>query len=132
MPWFLDAKANYSFIDDVVNGHMLAMEKGLGGERYILGGENISYRQFIGLFKKINGSSKIIMRIPQWVLKSWSFIEMMRGKLSDHDPTLTPGMVDRFNLDKTFDCSKAIKQLGYSITPFESGLRKTITHLKQI
>jgi len=132
VPWFLDSKANYSFIDDVVRGHLLAMEKGSSCERYILGGENVSYRRFIEIFKKISGTRKMVIRVPSWLLRSWGFIEMMRGKFSDHDPVLTPGMVRRFNLDKMFDCSKAIKQLGYVITPFELGLQRTIDHLKNM
>ena len=132
LPWRLEASSSYSFIDDVVNGHILAMEKGASGERYILGGENISYRRFIELFQIISGTRKIALRIPSWMLRSWGFIEMMRGKFSDHDPLLVPAMVRRFNLDKTFDCSKAVKQLGYVITPFELGLQRTIEHLQKM
>ena len=132
LPWCVNARLNYSFIDDVVNGHILAMDKGAAGERYILGGENISYRRFIDLFQKISGTRKIVIRLPSWVLTSWGFIEVMRAKFSDHEPLLTPGMVRRFNLDKTFDCSKAVKQLGYVITPFELGLQRTIDHLKNL
>jgi len=131
LPWSLDTKANYTFIDDVVQGHILAMEKGLGGEKYILGGENISYRQFIDVIKKISTKKKLYIRIPDVLLKAWSAIELVRGKISKHDPTITPNMIKRFFLDKMFDCSKAIKQLGYHITPFETGLRTTVDYLVQ-
>jgi len=129
LPWHLDVKANYTFINDVVNGHILAMQRGLGGERYILGGENISYRHFIDVVRKNITSKKIFIRTPEIFLKAWSLLELMRGKFSDHDPVITPNMLHRFALDKTFDCSKAVRQLGYTITPFEEGLKTTIEYL---
>ncbi|MEI9909235.1 MAG: NAD-dependent epimerase/dehydratase family protein [Bacteroidota bacterium] len=58
LPWRLGTKANYAFIDDVVNGHILAMEKGLGGERYILGGENVSYKRFTDILKRLSETKK--------------------------------------------------------------------------
>lgn len=131
LPWNLEAKANYAFIDDVVNGHIMAMEKGLGGERYILGGENISYKKFIDVVKKISGVKNIFLRTPSSLVKTWSWIELLRGKLNGHEPILTPSMVKRFSIDKMMDSSKAVKQLGYTITPFEEGMRITIDHLKK-
>ena len=52
MPSCADVVANYAFVDDVVKGHFMAMDKGLGGEKYILGGENISYEQFFDTISK--------------------------------------------------------------------------------
>jgi len=45
---------NYVYIDDVVKGHILAIEKGLPGEKYILGGENVSYSGFFKTLKKVS------------------------------------------------------------------------------
>lgn len=55
MPADKEVVANYAFIDDVVEGHFLAMEKGLGGEKYILGGENISYNNFLIVSERMPG-----------------------------------------------------------------------------
>jgi nucleoside-diphosphate-sugar epimerase len=131
LPWHLDVKANYAFIDDVVCGHVLAMEKGLGGERYILGGENISYRRFVDTVKGISQNKNLHLRIPPFVLNAISRIELMRGKLNGHEPFITPDVARRFQQDKMFDCSKAVRQLNYCITPFEKGIKLTIDHLKK-
>jgi nucleoside-diphosphate-sugar epimerase len=131
VPWHLETKANYAFIDDIVKGHIMAMEKGLGGERYILGGENISYRKFIDTVKKISGVKNIFIRTPSLFTKTYGWLELMRGKLNGHEPLLTPQMIERFTIDKMMDSSKAIKQLGYSITPFEEGMNITIDYLKK-
>jgi nucleoside-diphosphate-sugar epimerase len=131
MPWRLEVKANYAFIDDVVNGHIQAMEKGLGGERYILGGENVSYKRFADTVKQISQTKNTYLRIPPFLLKAFSQVELVRGKLNGHEPWITPNVVKRIQLDKMFDCSKAIRQLGYHITPFEEGMKITIDHLKK-
>jgi nucleoside-diphosphate-sugar epimerase len=130
MPWRLDVKANYAFIDDVVHGHILAMEKGLGGEKYILGGENVSYKRFADTVKEISQTKNIFVRMPPFLLKAFSQAELLRGKLNGHEPLITPNVAKRIQLDKMFDCSKAIRQLGYRITPFEEGMKITIDHLK--
>jgi len=130
MPWHLEVRANYAFIDDVVNGHILAMENGLGGERYILGGENISYKRFMETVKGVAKTKNICIRVPPFLLKAFSQVELARGRLNGHEPLITPNITKRMQLDKIFDCSKAIRQLGYQITPFEEGMKITIDDLK--
>jgi nucleoside-diphosphate-sugar epimerase len=132
VPWKLGVMANYAFIDDVVNGHVQAMAKGLGGERYILGGENVSYMQLIQTVRKITGHANKYLRLPPAVLKAFSQIELLRGKLNGHEPMITPNVARRIQMDKVFDCSKAIHQLGYQVTPFETGMKITIDFLKNI
>ncbi len=131
LPWRLQIKGNYAFIDDVVNGHILAMANGLGGERYILGGENVSYKRLSETVKQFSRSKNIYIRIPPFLLKTFAGFELVRGKLNGHEPLLTPNIARRIELNKTFDCSKSIRQLGYKITPFDVGLKITIEHLKK-
>jgi nucleoside-diphosphate-sugar epimerase len=131
LPWHLDVAANYSYIDDVVNGHMLAMEKGCTGERYILGGENISYRNIIEFIKENLPGLKWFVRTPGFIFKAWAYSEQIRAKLTDYKPVLTSPSVRQFLFTKTFDCSKAINQLGYRITPFSTGIKITIDHFLQ-
>lgn len=121
--------ANYAFVDDVVNGHFLAMEKGLGGEKYILGGENLSYRSFFQMIKQNTDKKIRLIRIPQFLLKVWSFLYMTVCRLLRKETHLSPKVVDRLAQNRALNCDKAIKQLGYSITPFAEGIQKTILHL---
>jgi nucleoside-diphosphate-sugar epimerase len=130
LPWHAEAKGNYAFMEDVVEGHILAMEKSPGGERYILGGENVSYKRFADTVARLAGSKNIFLRIPTVLLKTWSWTELARGKLTDHQPVMTPNIVRRLQSDKAFDCGKAIEKLGYRITPFEKAMRITIDYLK--
>ena len=125
-----DVVANYAFVDDVINGHFLAMEKGLGGEKYILGGENLSYRIFFQTIKQNTGKKIRLIRIPTLLLKIWSFFYMSVCALFGKETHVSPKVVDRLTQNRALSCDKAIRQLGYSITPFSVGIQKTILHLK--
>ena len=122
--------ANYAFVDDVVTGHFLAMEKGLGGEKYILGGENLSYRIFFQTIKQNTGKKIRLIRIPTLLLKIWSFFYRSVCALFGKETHVSPKVVDRLTQNRALSCDKAIRQLGYSITPFSVGIQKTILHLK--
>jgi nucleoside-diphosphate-sugar epimerase len=130
MPSYDDVVANYAFVDDVVNGHFLAMEKGLAGEKYILGGENLSYKTFFQNIKKASGKRIRLIRIPTFLLKLWSFFYMIICGLLRKETHVSPKVIDRLAQNRALSCDKAISQLGYTITPFSEGIQKTILHLK--
>ena len=122
--------ANYAFVDDVIIGHFLAMDKGLGGEKYILGGENLSYRSFFQTIKQNTGKNVRLVRVPKLLLKIWSLFYMCFCRLLGKETHISPRVVDRLAQNRALTCDKAIRQLGYSITPFSVGIQKTIFHLK--
>jgi len=122
--------ANYAFVDDVVAGHFLAMEKGLGGEKYTLGGENLSYKSFFSSIKKYAGKKIRLIAVPTFLLKAWSVLYMTIAKLTGKHTDISPKVVRRILQNRALSCDKAIKQLGYTITPFSEGIRKTILHLQ--
>jgi len=130
VPSYDNVVANYAFVDDVVTGHFLAMDKGLGGEKYILGGENLSYRSFFQLIKQNTGKKIGLIRIPKLLLKIFSFFYMSVCALVGKETHISPKIVDRLAQDRALSSDKAIRQLGYSITPFSIGIHKTILHLK--
>jgi nucleoside-diphosphate-sugar epimerase len=125
-----DVVANYAFVDDVVKGHFLAMDKGLGGEKYILGGENISYKEFFNAIRNCSGKPIRLLHVPIGILKVWSFIHMMVFRISGRTTQVSPRVVKRLLQNRALSCEKALRQLGYSITPFTEGIRQTIHHLK--
>ena len=130
VPSYDTVVANYAFVDDVVNGHFLAMDKGLDGEKYILGGENLSYRSFFQTIKQNTGKKIKLIRIPKLLLKMFSFFYMSICALFGKETHISPKVVDRLAQDRALSSDKAIRQLGYSITPFSVGIQKTILHLK--
>jgi nucleoside-diphosphate-sugar epimerase len=122
--------ANYAYLDDVVNGHIAAMEKGLGGERYILGGEDISFNMFFDTLKHISGKNKTMIKLPQKLIEAYSHIESAKAKLTGLAPVFLPEFADRLKYDQKYSSQKAIDHLNYHITPFAEGLAQTIHYLK--
>ena len=120
---------NYAFIDDVVEGHFLALQKGLAGEKYIIGGENICYGDFFDAIKKHSPKKIHVLPVPKYGLKAWSFIAYIFHLLIGKHTHLTPKTIDRIFENRAVSCKKAIQQLGYQITPFQQGILKTIQYI---
>ena len=118
--------ANYVYVGDVVKGHIAAMEKGVAGQRYILGGEDISYNDFFHHIQAVTLKSYSLYHVPQPIIKLYSQFEKIITELTCLSRVLLPEFADRIGYDQKYDSSKAIEKLGYSITPFKEGLEKTI------
>ena len=130
VPSCKDTVANYAFVDDVVKGHFLAMDKGLGGEKYILGGENISYSHFFNTIRTLAGKKIKLIHVSMHLLKVWSFFHLLANRLVGGQTQISPRIITRLSQNRALSCDKASRQLGYSITPFSEGIRKTIIHLQ--
>ena len=121
--------SNYVFINDLVNGHILAMEKGTSGEKYILGGESLSYAEFFQAIRSISGTRGILLPIPKSIARLYGYWHVAQSKLSGKEPVFSAKSVKQIYCNKSFSSSKAIEELGYSITPFVEALQPTIQFL---
>ena len=123
--------ANYAYLHDVVSGHIAAMEKGLKGNRYILGGEDISFNQFFSVVGIASGIKHRMLRVPQKAIKLYSYVEQVKTRLTGLTPFFLPEFADRLKFDQRYSSEKAAAQLGYRITPFGEAMQKTVDYLKQ-
>lgn len=123
--------ANYCFIDDVVEGHILALNKGKSGENYILGGENISYRDFFNTVKNISGTKTKLIEVPEILVKILSLVQWIQFLTTRKEPYVTTKSIKQIFCNKIFSSNKAISHLGYTITPISEGLQYTIHSLKK-
>jgi len=123
---------NYGFIDDVAEGHLLAMERGKIGERYILGGENVTLERFFQMVDKVDGKKRFKLKIL-WVLPMLTahYLELQAKCLGIYPP-ITPGWVRTFLVDWAFSSEKAEQELGYRKTSFEEALRRTCRWLDDV
>jgi nucleoside-diphosphate-sugar epimerase len=124
--------SNYAYLDDVVEGHVLAMEKGVTGNRYILGGEDRSFNEFFSTLEQVSGKHLGMIRVPQKLIKFYSHIEAFKTKLTGLPPFFLPEFADRILFNQKYSSQKAVTQLGYKITPFTEGMLKTVNHLKTL
>ncbi|MGN8068118.1 NAD-dependent epimerase/dehydratase family protein [Mucilaginibacter sp. 22184] len=122
--------ANYAFLDDVVAGHIAAMSKGVMGERYILGGHDISFNTFFETLQLLSGKKLDMVRIPLKLIQFYSQLEWLKTRLTGIAPVFLPEFADRLKYDQKYSSNKAITQLDYRITPFAEGLSKTANYLR--
>lgn len=120
---------NYVLVDDLVAGHLLAMEKGRVGERYILGGENISLAGLLRLVDVLTGKKHIQIGLPRPVAMSYARLERLKAEWLGLYPRITPGWVETFLEDWAYSSAKAETELGYRITPLREGVRRTLDWL---
>ncbi|HEY9195639.1 MAG TPA: NAD-dependent epimerase/dehydratase family protein, partial [Mucilaginibacter sp.] len=122
--------ANYAFLDDVIAGHIAAMDKGITGNRYILGGEDITFNDFFNTLGKTSGRYRNMLKVPQKVIKAYSHVELLKTRLTGLPPFFLPEFADRLKFDQKYSSQKAMEQLGYRITPFTEGMARTVNYLK--
>ena len=119
---------SFSFNADVVAAHLAALEKGKVGEEYVLGGDNRSLNDFFQVLGDISGVRRRVRHLPFVAGKMVGTIEVARARLLGHRPQLTPGVVEIFKHDWVYSSAKAVRELGYRVTPLEEGLRRTLSH----
>jgi len=124
---YVDTGLNIVDVEDVAAGHLLAAERGRVGERYVLGGQNLTLKQLLALLAEISGRPPVRLRIPHSVALAWSYVDVSLARLSPHrTPAATPDKVRLSRRYEFFDPRKAVQELGLPQTPVEEGLRKAV------
>ena len=122
---------NYVYVDDVARGHYLAMLKGRIGERYILGGENASLRQFYTYVEEVSGIRRRGLPIFMPGAMTLSHLFVLWAKLTGGHPPISPGWVRTFAADWCYSCDKAKTELGYDPIPLSEAVRRTYEWLQE-
>jgi len=119
---------SYSYVDDVAEGHCAALERGTAGGRYELGGENATQTRVFELVRQLAGR-RPPMRIPFPVATTLGAAEELRVTVFGGTPLITRGAVEIFRHDWSLDSSRAVRELDYTMTPLDEGIRRTLTSL---
>lgn len=131
LPAVVDSKLNFVYIDDVVRGHILAMERGAVGQRYILGGENASLVQFLTLAAETAGVRRQPRTVPFWLLRLTASFLGMVSRISGRRPAVSPDEAATALHSFIFDNGKARRELGVEFTPLREGVRSTVGWLQE-
>jgi farnesol dehydrogenase len=121
---------NYVYVDDAVKGHVLALEHGKPGERYILGGSNVSYVDFFKQLSEISQKKYGMLKLPLSVMIVIAYVMLGFSKITGTKPLITPGWVRKFNHHWNVSSAKAEKELDYHPVSIQRGMQKTLEWLK--
>jgi farnesol dehydrogenase len=122
---------NYVYVDDVVKGHLQAMARGKSGERYIIGGENISYDRFFRKLRAITGRNQRLFHIPYRIMFFAGSAQFWFAHLTGKAPLITPQWLRKYLHHWAVSVEKAEDELGFKVTTLDEGLRKTVDWLNQ-
>jgi dihydroflavonol-4-reductase len=107
-------------------GHLLALEKGVSGESYILGGENYRYTDMMRRTLRIAGEKRRIWEVPTIMLKPVAYLLLAIANKTGNAPLMTPSEVDMARKGLVLDTTKARRELGLTIRPLEQSLRDSL------
>jgi dihydroflavonol-4-reductase len=126
-PAYMDTGLNLVDVNEVAKTHADALDVGRPGERYILGGENLTLKQILDKMSAITGLPSPSMRVPQSVAMVFAFWDQtITGKLRGQEPRATVEAV-RMGKKKMFVSSaKAERELGFRVVPVYPALRSAI------
>ena len=106
------------------------MKNGLGGEKYILGGENVSFKTFFQELRMLSGTKAKLIEAPRYVVKIWALIEWCKYLITKKEPFVTAKGIHHMYANKIYKNEKAKQKLGYQPTPLREALKQTIQFLK--
>ena len=116
----------YAFVEGVADGHLLAAERGIDGERYILADGYANFRELAETAKRIARRGRIPPTMPVPVAKAVAAVGAGISSIIRRPPLLPRGQLEYILWQARPDSSKAQRELGWKTTPLDEGVRKTL------
>ena len=127
IPGYLDTGMNLVDVGDVAEGHILAMERGRPGERYILGHRNLTLRQVFGMLAEITGRRPPRIRFPYWLVMGAAYCDQwVESGIMRRPPAIPVEGIKVARHPMYVSCRKAISELGLPQSPVENALEKAV------
>lgn len=131
IPAFVDTGLNLAHVGDVAEGHFLALEKGGIGERYILGGEDVSLQQMLATIAKLAGRKAPTINLPRAPLYPLAYAAEAVAKITGKEPFLTADALNMSKYRMFFSSAKAKRDLGYTARPYGEALKDAFNWFQQ-
>jgi dihydroflavonol-4-reductase len=130
MPAFVDTGLNIVHVDDVAEGHLAAAERGRVGERYILGGENMTLAEILAEISEVVGRRPPRLRVPHSVLFPVAIGAELAARVTGRDPFVTLDGVRMSRKKMYFSSEKASRELGYAPRPAREAIADAVGWFK--
>lgn len=131
MPGFVDTGLNLAHVDDVAAGHLAALRRGLIGERYILGGENVLLSRMLADIAALVGRRAPTIRFPRQAIWPLAIGAEAVARFTGREPFVTRDALRMARYRMFFDDSKARRELGYVSRPYGEGLADAVRWFRQ-
>jgi dihydroflavonol-4-reductase len=131
MPAFVDTGLNLVHVDDVAEGHCLALEKGRIGENYILGGENVALGAMLGTIAKLVGRKPPQLQLPRGPLFPLAYAAEVVARLTGKEPFLTVDGLKMAKYRMFFTSAKAERELGYRARPYARAIEDALAWFRE-
>ncbi len=126
MPAYVDTGLNLVPVEDAAAGHLLAAERGRVGERYILGGRNLTLKEILEVLSRITGLSAPRLRLPHLVALAAAYADHVVSRVLGREPQISLEGVRMARHKMFVDCSKAARELGFFAGSVESALERAV------
>jgi len=131
MPAYVDTGLNIVHVDDVATGHLLAFQRGRPGERYILGGEDMTLREILFHIAQLVGRKPPRIRLPTAVVLPIAYAAEAVARVTGRPGRITLEAVRMSRKRMFFSSDKARRELGYQWRPPAEALRDAIAWLRE-
>ena len=122
IPAFVDTGLNLVHVDDVAAGHLLALEKGRIGESYVLGGEDVEFRDIVGAVAQLARRRAPTIGLPRLPLFPLAYAAEALAQLTGKEPFVTIDALKMAKYKMFFSSAKAERELGYTARPWQEAI----------
>ena len=131
VPAFVDTGLNLAHVDDVAEGHLLALDKGRIGERYILGGQDVTLRRMLADIAALAGRKAPTINLPRGPLYPLASLFEAAAQITGREPMLTRDALTMSKRMMYFTSAKAQAELGYRARPYRLALEDSLRWFAQ-
>lgn len=126
VPAYIDTGLNIVHVDDVAMGHVLALEKGRIGERYVLGGDNMLLKDILALVCDVAHRPPPRIRLPEAVVYPAAFVMEKLAGVTGIAPMMTRDHIKMARKKMFYSSAKAMRELGYSPRPVRQAVEDAV------
>ena len=126
VPAYIDTGLNIVHVDDVAEGHALALERGRIGERYVLGGENLLLKDVLALISDVAGHSPPRIQLPESLIWPVAWAMEKTASLTGINPLITRDHLKMARKKMFFSSAKAETELGYTARPVRRAVEDAV------
>jgi dihydroflavonol-4-reductase len=131
MPAYVDTGLNLVHVDDVAEGHLLALDRGRIGERYILGGQDATLAQMLAVIAELSNRKPPRINLPRGPLYPLAYAAEAFASLTGKEPFVTVDALRMSEHHMFFSSAKAERELGYTARPYREALSDALVWFRE-